>query len=180
MDLLTIIPLEILRKIINLLVIILISTAIIKLISFSRARLEQRPVKFTRSEEQKHQYHTLLMVGEYILRIIVIFLAAVWILALFGVNIAPILATVGVTGLAVTLGAQTIIKDYIGGVIILVENLYYLGDTVTIGTNTGVVERITLRSTYLRDAENKLVIIPNGDIRTLVLDNRSSQETKKE
>ena len=78
-----------------------------------------------------------------------------------GINITPILASAGVVGLAFSLGAQTIIKDFLAGTIILTENQF------TIGQLTGTVEHISLRATYLRDSEGKLNLIPNGDIRTV-------------
>lgn len=83
----------------------------------------------------------------------------------FGVNITPILASAGVVGLAVSLGAQTLIKDFLGGMLILAESQFSIGDVVTIGAVTGTVEDITLRVTYLRDGDGKLTLIPNGDIR---------------
>jgi small conductance mechanosensitive channel len=69
--------------------------------------------------------------------------------------------------LALSLGAQTFIKDFFGGVVILVENQFTVGDVIKVGDLTGTVERITLRATYLRDAEGKRISIPNGDIRTV-------------
>jgi small conductance mechanosensitive channel len=83
----------------------------------------------------------------------------------FGINITPILASAGVVGLAFSLGAQTVIKDFLGGLLILIENQFTIGDIITVNQLTGTVERITMRATYLRDAEGKLNLIPNGDIR---------------
>ena len=70
-----------------------------------------------------------------------------------GVNILPVLASAGVIGLAFSLGSQTVIKDYLGGILILTENQFTVGDVLTIGNLTGTVERITLRATYLRDTD---------------------------
>lgn len=165
-------PKELLLLIIYIILIILGSSILIKILSTGRSRLEKKLLVSTRSEEQALQLHTLIVVGEYVLRIIILFTAAIWILSLFGVNVIPIITTVGVAGLAVSLSAQTIIKDYIGGMIILIENLFFIGDTLSIGTNTGIVEKITLRSTYIRDQEDRLIIIPNGDIRTFILEDR--------
>lgn len=75
------------------------------------------------------------------------------ILSDFGVDITPLLASVGIAGLALSLGAQTLIKDFIGGFLILFENQYVIGDTMKLGELTGQVERITLRATYVRDVK---------------------------
>jgi small conductance mechanosensitive channel len=65
------------------------------------------------------------------------------------------------------LGAQTLVRDLIGGLFILAEDQFHVGDNVRIGTATGVVERITLRATYLRDLDGALHLIPNGEIRAV-------------
>ncbi len=83
-----------------------------------------------------------------------------------GFNIVPILASAGLAGLVLSLGSQTFIRDFFGGVLILVENLFTVGDVIQVADNRGKVERITLRATYLRNLEGEIVIIPNGDIRT--------------
>ena len=80
-----------------------------------------------------------------------VFIAILMILSQFGVDITPLLASVGIVGLALSLGAQTLIKEFIGGFLILLENQYVLGDTIILDTLTGEVERITLRATYVRD-----------------------------
>jgi moderate conductance mechanosensitive channel len=83
-----------------------------------------------------------------------------------GINILPILASAGVVGLGFSLGAQMVIKDILGGIVILSENQFAIGDVINVGQITGTVERITLRATYLRDAEGRLNLIANGDIRS--------------
>lgn len=84
-----------------------------------------------------------------------------------GVNIAPLLAGAGVAGLALSLGAQTLIRDYLGGILILVENQFSVGDQIQVGDKSGAVERITLRATYLRALEGQLHLIPNGEMRVV-------------
>lgn len=86
------------------------------------------------------------------------------ILNLFGLNIGPILAGLGIVGLAVGFGAQSLIKDFVSGLFILIENQYNIGDKVQIGSATGKVARITLRTTVLEDDENKIYYIANGSI----------------
>jgi moderate conductance mechanosensitive channel len=82
-------------------------------------------------------------------------------------KIEPILAGFGVVGLAVGLGAQTLIKDWLGGVLILVEDQIRIGDVVTINTTSGVVEELNLRTTVLRGENGAVYVISNGSITTL-------------
>ncbi len=107
----------------------------------------------------------------YICRsVIFILLLAVFVLITlnsFGINIAPVLTGAGIAGLALTLGAQTLIKDFLNGVLILIEGQFSVGDTIQVGAFSGEVERITLRSTSLRDLDGRLHSIPNGEIRAL-------------
>jgi small-conductance mechanosensitive channel len=81
------------------------------------------------------------------------------------VPIGPLLAGVSVVGLAVSFGAQSLVKDVINGTFILLEGQFGIGDVVRIGEASGLVERVTLRTTMLRDAEGVLHIIPNGEIK---------------
>lgn len=89
--------------------------------------------------------------------------ATLMILDLF-IEIGPLLAGVGVAGLAVSFGAQSLVKDLISGFFILFENQFGVGDVVTINGIGGVVERMTLRVVMLRDLEGVLHVIPNGGI----------------
>jgi len=110
---------------------------------------------------------TLVGAGLNTARAIIVGLAALMILGELGVDLTPVLASVGVVTLAVSLGAQTIIKDFIGGLLVLIENQYRVGDTVQIGAVTGKVEQITLRATYVREASGRLMLVPNGDVRVV-------------
>ncbi len=100
--------------------------------------------------------------------LVVIFVtAAVMLLEEIGVPIAPLLASVGVVGLALGLGAQTLVKDVISGLFILLENQYVVTDVIEVNGIVGNVELMTLRATTLRDASGTLYVIPNGEIRTV-------------
>jgi small conductance mechanosensitive channel len=81
------------------------------------------------------------------------------------VDFGPILAAAGIAGLAISLGAQTMIKDFLGGLTILLEDQYRVGDTISVNGVDGTVERITLRRTNIRTADGTLFVVPNGDIR---------------
>lgn len=93
------------------------------------------------------------------------------ILETLGINITPIIASAGVAGIALAFGAQTLIKDYISGILLILEDQYGVGDVVVIGAVTGTVEEVLLRTTRLRDADGTLWHIRNGEI--LSVGNRS-------
>lgn len=101
---------------------------------------------------------------------VIAILAAFWI---NGVNLAPLLTGAGIFGLAISLASQNLIKDAINGFIIIWDDRYAVGDIVDIGTVSGMVENINLRITQLRDAEGRLITVPNGAVE--IVANRSSQ-----
>ncbi|MBE0433198.1 mechanosensitive ion channel family protein [candidate division WOR-3 bacterium] len=86
------------------------------------------------------------------------------ILGQVGVNIGPALASLGILGLAVSFGAQSLIKDFINGIFILLEDQYGLGDVVRVGGISGLVEEVNLRHTVLRDLDGIVHFIPNSEI----------------
>ena len=84
-----------------------------------------------------------------------------------GINLAPLLASAGVVGVAIGFGAQSLVKDYLSGVFMLVEDQYGVGDVITIGDATGTVENVTLRVTRMRDVNGIVWHIRNGTIDTV-------------
>jgi small conductance mechanosensitive channel len=86
------------------------------------------------------------------------------IIAELGINIAPALAGLGIAGIAVGFGAQSLVKDIFNGVLILLENQYGIGDVVKIAGIAGLVEDVTLRRTVLRDLDGIVHSIPNSEI----------------
>jgi len=105
----------------------------------------------------------VIKIGNVIIYVIIILMT----LNLFGVNIGPILAGTGIIGLAVSFGAQSLVKDFISGLFILIENQYAIGDIISIDDKKGEVIRITLRSTILRDDKGTIFYIPNGVIKSV-------------
>lgn len=88
-------------------------------------------------------------------------------LAAVGVNLAPLLASAGVAGVAIGLAAQNIVRDMLNGILILIEDQFNVGDTVRVAGVAGVVEAMTLRKTTVRDADGTLYVIPNSQITTV-------------
>jgi len=94
------------------------------------------------------------------------------ILSLFGIDIRPVLAGAGVIGLAIGFGAQSMVKDFVSGLFILVENQYGIGDKVKIGSFEGKVSRITMRSTVLKNEKGQTFYISNGLIKDVINDSQ--------
>jgi small-conductance mechanosensitive channel len=130
-------------------------------------RAEHRLEQTTPDPERLVRLKTLVQVGRGTAYALVLVITGAMALHSLDINIAPLLAGAGVVGLALSLGAQTLIKDYIGGILILIENQFNIGDVVKVGTATGTVERITLRATHLRNYDGTVYVVPNGDIRVV-------------
>ena len=86
------------------------------------------------------------------------------ILELIGINITPLLASAGVVGVALAFGAQTLVKDYLAGIFIIIEDQYGVGDVVQFEAVTGVIEEVALRTTRVRDFTGVVWYLRNGEI----------------
>lgn len=107
---------------------------------------------------------TLVPLAHAVVKVGLIFLAALVLLEQLGVNTGPILAGVGILGLAVGFGAQSLVKDVITGLFILFEDSISVGDVATLRGTGGLVEKITLRAVTLRDLSGNVHVIPNSSI----------------
>jgi len=114
--------------------------------------------------EREQRAQTLVHVFRAALSTAVIAIAGIYLLKQFRIDVTPILASAGVVGLAIAFGAQTLIRDFLAGFFMLLENQYKIGDIIKIGETGGVVERITLRLTVLRDLHGVVHFIPNGTV----------------
>lgn len=110
-------------------------------------------------------------------RALAMFVAAVVVLERLGVNVGPILAGAGILSLGVGMGAQTLVKDVINGISILMTNTVSVGDYVTMGGQSGTVEFLGLRTVSLRDINGNLIIVPNSSVDSIINQTRDySQE----
>lgn len=98
-------------------------------------------------------------------------------LSILGVDLAPLIAAAGVSGLAIGFGAQTLVKDIISGFFILAEDQFRSGDEIEISGKRGVVQKVSLRTVWLREKDDTLHIIPSGSI--VVVTNFTRQKTSK-
>ena len=149
-------------------VIVLLTLILLRVVRLLARRADRRLQAAESDQQQMMRVHTLLQTGRSGIEALVIILAVFMILNALGINVVPLLAGASVAGLAISLGAQTLIKDYIAGILILLDDLYRVGDGVVVAGVSGSVERITLRSTYLRDeSDGRLHVVPNGEIRVV-------------
>ncbi|CAN5646955.1 hypothetical protein BH10ACI4_BH10ACI4_02760 [soil metagenome] len=95
------------------------------------------------------------------------FILLLHVLSVFNINLTPLLASAGVVGVGIGLGAQSIFKDMLNGIFILIEDQYNVGEVVKIAGLQGTVENLTLRCTTLRDGDGTMYIIPNSQIATV-------------
>jgi moderate conductance mechanosensitive channel len=121
--------------------------------------------------EVRKRMETLDKLGSNVIRFFVVAIAVLMILGALGLNIGPAVAGLGVVGIAVGFGTQSLIRDYLNGCLILIENQFSRGDVVTIANVTGTVEDFSLRRTTLRDLDGVVHTVPNGQI--LVASNRT-------
>jgi hypothetical protein len=108
-----------------------------------------------------------------------IYNAFLWLIAIgmilseFGFNLGPVIASAGILGVALGLGSQTLVKDFLSGIFMLAEDQYGVGDSVKVGDIEGTVEKVGLRITNVRDAQGTLWYLRNGEI--LVVGNKSKR-----
>ena len=117
--------------------------------------------------ERSQRARTLLPLARNALRVVVGVIAMLMILSEIGLDIAPVLAGVGVAGLAIGFGAQTLVKDIITGLFILLEDSVAVGDVVTAGGHTGTVEAMTIRTIRLRDLQGHVHTVPFSGVDTI-------------
>lgn len=160
-------------RVASIVLIIVITFVILRVLrttvqKFVRRVLERRDQP-PRDLTQKAQ--TLASVIESTGRAIIIVIASMMVLTNLGLDIAPLIASAGIAGLAIGLGAQSLIKDMVNGFLILFENQYAVGDFVTIGEASGTVEELNLRRTVLRSIGGAAIVVPNGQV--MVVENLS-------
>jgi small conductance mechanosensitive channel len=123
-----------------------------------------RSSSHTTHAEEKKREKTVIQIISGALNILVWPIALIIIVGQLGVDIGPLIAGAGIIGVALGFGAQSLVKDMISGLFIIAENQYGVGDVVSLDDTAGRVERITLRSTVLRDLDGIVHHVPNGTI----------------
>jgi small-conductance mechanosensitive channel len=137
------------------------------LIRHAMARVRARTAARTDSEHPARRIDTVGRIVANVFRVTVWVVASLTVLSLVGIDLAPFLAGATVIGATIGFGAQSLVRDFLSGFLILVEDQYRIGDTVDLGDLEGVVEEVTLRVTRLRSSDGTTWYVPNGDIRRL-------------
>ena len=134
-----------------------------------KALLDREATEGTAQElsavELKKRMDTLDDLGARVIQAFIVAIAALMILGKLGLDIGPAVAGLGVIGIAVGFGAQTLVRDYLNGALILVENQFSIGDVVRLAGVAGTVEDFNLRRTTVRDLDGIVHTIPNGEIK---------------
>lgn len=146
-------------------------------IDLSLARLTARQESAARSADYTNRLRTLQGLVKSITGYVLVFILLVMLLQTVDLNVTGLLTTAGIGGLAVGFGAQKLVRDMISGFIIIMEDQFAVGDYVTIGTATGVVEELGMRTTRLRDDQGRLWILSNGDISIVMNHSRAPVES---
>ncbi|MBQ3968574.1 MAG: mechanosensitive ion channel [Lachnospiraceae bacterium] len=124
------------------------------------------------AKPRTHRGSTLVSIISSIFRYVAVMLILCWGLAILGVNVSTIIASVGVLALIIGFGAESLIEDVITGLFMLLENQYNVGDIVEVSGFRGVVSNISIRTTAITDISGNIKIINNSDMKNIL--NRSS------
>ena len=133
-----------------------------------KALMEREATEGTAQElsaiEVKKRIDTIETLGVNVFRFLIVAIALLIVLDKLGENIGPAVAGLGIAGIAIGFGAQSLVKDYLNGALILIENQFSKGDVVRIAGVSGTVEDFSLRRTTLRDLDGTVHTVPNGEI----------------
>ena len=147
--------------------ILLIVYALHRLVLFFVKRLRRRADQRVASFHRAAQIRTMAAIIRATSYSVFGFIVFLQILNLLGIPYQPLLASAGIIGIAIGLGAQSIFKDMLNGILILVEDQYNVGEVVNIAGLKGTVEDLSLRRTTVRDPDGTLYVIPNSQIATV-------------
>jgi small-conductance mechanosensitive channel len=130
------------------------------------SQVEQQSIQDQLADERRvARAHTIGQVLRAGLNLVILVIWVLTILSELGVSVAPILASAGIVGVALGFGAQTLVRDVLAGLFILLEDQYGVGDVVDVGEASGLVEEVGLRVTRLRSLDGTVWFVPNGEIR---------------
>lgn len=151
----------------TIVVVLLLALVLLKLALVLSSKITSMLVKKRPDGESKKRAKTLSAVVRHVFVVIIWAVVAMIVLSEVGIEIGPILAAAGIVGLAVGFGAQDLVKDILNGFFILLEDQIRVGDVVQIAGKAGLVEKVNLKMTILRDLQGHVHFIPNGSIDTV-------------
>lgn len=148
----------------RLVVVLIVAFILQRIVIFFVNRMRRRADKHVGNSQRAAQLRTVAAIIRSSSYAIIGFIVLLHILSMFNINLAPLLFSASVIGIGIALGAQSIFKDMLNGLFILVEDQYNVGEVIKIADRQGTVEDLTLRLTRLRDGDGTLYIIPNSQI----------------
>jgi len=153
----------------NIIIILLLSVLarhFSKLLIQRIVKRSMKPYKYKTARDERLREQTLVSTIGAAINVVIVVITFLLLLSEIGINIAPLLAGAGIAGVALGFGAQSMVRDFLAGMFILLENQYRVGDVIRInaGDVSGRVEKVTLRTTVLRDMDGMQHHIPNGII----------------
>jgi small-conductance mechanosensitive channel len=152
---------------IKIVFILVLAFALQRIVAFFVNRMRRLADSYVGNPQRASQLRTMAAILRATSYGLIGFIALLQILPLFSIDLKPLLASAGVVGLGISFGAQSIFKDVLNGVFILLEDQFNVGDVVRIAGLTGTVEDLSLRATKLRDGDGTLHFIPNSQIATV-------------
>lgn len=166
--------LNILGKVALVLLYLIIAILVVKVIGLVISRLARKKYDKLRTIGAK-RLKTVLSVLKSFATVIIIFTWFLSALRIFGVNTSAIITTAGIGGIAISFGAKSLVEDIISGIFLMLEDSFAISDDITVAGKTGIVEKIGLRTTTIRDYNGELHVIPNGEIRVVTNRNKNIQ-----
>lgn len=155
------------EKLPKLLVLLIVAFVLVRLLTLITSRMVYVAERHAANALRLSQVKTLASVIRATGIGIIGLLSALMVLETLGLNLNPLLASAGVAGVAIGLAAQTIVKDMLNGMLILIEDQFGVGDVVKVAGVTGTVESMSLRKTTIRNGDGTLYVIPNSQITTV-------------
>ena len=125
------------------------------------------------TERREQRVKTMASLMKSIVTGVIFTLVTIMVISELGYDVAPLIASAGIIGVALGFGAQSLVKDFLSGIFLLIEDQFGVGDVIDVGEASGLVEGVSLRTTRLRDVEGTVWYVPNGEIRRV--GNKSQQ-----
>lgn len=146
--------------------IVAFSWAVIKLVDRSLRVWNRRFEDLPNISPRRQRALTISTLMSSVVRYTVGGIALITILGVLNIDVAALVATAGIAGIAIGFGAQSLVKDFIGGMLLLFDDTIHVGDLIRVGTEEGTVEEIGIRTIKIRRFNGELLMIPAGDLRT--------------
>ena len=151
----------------RLLAILLLAFILQRVCNFFVSRMLRLADRQVGNSQRASQLRTMAAILRATSYSVIGFIVLLHVLSVFNINLTPLLASAGVVGVGIGLGAQSIFKDMLNGIFILIEDQYNVGEVVKIASLQGTVENLTLRCTTLRDGDGTMHIVPNSQVATV-------------